>query len=109
MRIFDRMPLSSCPFPKEHQLNHELDFLVRDDAGSNSNLTTLPGQPCISLTDTSRLYEFLDRDLCAPDLERMAPYLWTMSTQSSANISPLHHQKVKGREIVVTEDPRLHL
>ena len=31
------------------------------------------------------------------------------STQSSSNISALHRQKVKGREIVVTEDPRLHL
>jgi hypothetical protein len=32
-----------------------------------------------------------------------------MSTQSRANISPLHHQRVKGREIIVAEDPRLHL
>ncbi|KAK4991375.1 hypothetical protein LTR66_006560 [Elasticomyces elasticus] len=32
-----------------------------------------------------------------------------MSTQSSANVNPLHRQRVKGREIVVTEDPRLHL
>ena len=39
----------------------------------------------------------------------MAPHLWVMSTQSSQNISPLHDQRVKGRRIVVTEDPRLHL
>ena len=32
-----------------------------------------------------------------------------MSTQSSGNISSLHQQKVKGRRIIVTEDPRLHL
>lgn len=32
-----------------------------------------------------------------------------MSTQSSANISPLHRQKVKNRRIIITEDPRLHL
>ncbi|KAK3077832.1 hypothetical protein LTS18_009142, partial [Coniosporium uncinatum] len=32
-----------------------------------------------------------------------------MSTQSSSNINPLHHQIVKGREIVVTEQARLHL
>jgi len=32
-----------------------------------------------------------------------------MSTQSSANVNPLHRQRVKGREIIVTEDPRLHL
>jgi hypothetical protein len=29
--------------------------------------------------------------------------------QSSTNISPLHRQKVKGRDIILTEDPRLHL
>jgi hypothetical protein len=39
----------------------------------------------------------------------MAPRLWVMTTQSSANVSPLHKQKVKGREVVITEDPRLHL
>ncbi|KAF1952143.1 hypothetical protein CC80DRAFT_538356 [Byssothecium circinans] len=39
----------------------------------------------------------------------MAPRLWIMTTFSSANINPLHRQRVKGREIVVTEEPRLHL
>ena len=39
----------------------------------------------------------------------MAPHLWIMSTQSSSNVSPLHQQTVKGRKIIVTEDPRLHL
>jgi hypothetical protein len=39
----------------------------------------------------------------------MAPYLWMMSLHSSANISPLHRQVVKGRQIIVTEDPILHL
>ncbi|KAH8707496.1 hypothetical protein GQ44DRAFT_715837 [Phaeosphaeriaceae sp. PMI808] len=32
-----------------------------------------------------------------------------MSKQDSANISPLHRQLVKGRSIIVTEDPKLHL
>ncbi|KAF2807745.1 uncharacterized protein BDZ99DRAFT_391759 [Mytilinidion resinicola] len=39
----------------------------------------------------------------------MAPRLWIMTTLSSANINPLHRQRVKGREIIVTEEPRLHL
>lgn len=39
----------------------------------------------------------------------MAPSLWLMSTQSSANINPLHKQLVKGRQVIVSEDPRLHL
>jgi hypothetical protein len=32
-----------------------------------------------------------------------------MSKQDSKNISPLHRQKVKNREIIITKDPRLHL
>lgn len=32
-----------------------------------------------------------------------------MSTHSSANISPLHHQRVRGRQIILTENPRFHL
>ncbi|APA10719.1 hypothetical protein sscle_06g054890 [Sclerotinia sclerotiorum 1980 UF-70] len=32
-----------------------------------------------------------------------------MSKHDSKSISPLHRQKVKGRDIVITEDPRLHL
>ena len=32
-----------------------------------------------------------------------------MSTRSSANISPLHHQRVRGRHILLTEFPRFHV
>ncbi|KAH8696949.1 hypothetical protein GQ44DRAFT_744375 [Phaeosphaeriaceae sp. PMI808] len=39
----------------------------------------------------------------------MAPRLWIMTTFSSGNINPLHRQRVKGREIIITEEPRLHL
>ncbi|KAL4745418.1 hypothetical protein BDW72DRAFT_211464 [Aspergillus terricola var. indicus] len=39
----------------------------------------------------------------------MASKLWWMSKQDSGNISPLHRQTVKNRQIIVTEDPRLHL
>lgn len=53
--------------------------------------------------------DFLRRDLCSPDLEMMAPRLWIMTTPSSKNINVLTRQRVKGREIVVTEEPRLHL
>ncbi|KAF2743237.1 hypothetical protein M011DRAFT_431650 [Sporormia fimetaria CBS 119925] len=39
----------------------------------------------------------------------MAPHLWIMTTYNSGNINPLHRQRVKDREIIITEDPRLHL
>ncbi|KZF21643.1 hypothetical protein L228DRAFT_156863 [Xylona heveae TC161] len=99
--------LYSLPFVKCYQLCSDLD-----DTATPSKVkptTTLPGHPYIKLDTPSILRSFLEKELYARDLEAIAPYLWVMSTQSSSNINPLHRQKVKGREIVVTEDPRLHL
>ena len=91
------------PFAEEHQLYRE------STTSQLSGFPTLPGYPRVPLQDAVRLRNFLHRELWAVDLEHMAPHLWIMSTQASSNVSPLHQQKVKGREIVVTEDPRLHL
>ncbi|KAL9119678.1 MAG: hypothetical protein Q9187_003762, partial [Circinaria calcarea] len=96
------------PFSRASQLNHDFETTSGQEPKS-SNLSSLPGHPRIQLNDLPHLTDFLEREFCAPDLEKMAPRLWMMSTQSSANIFPLHHEKVRGREIVVTEDPRLHL
>lgn len=84
--------------------------LVRDLTTTPGSLDNkLPSQPSIALNDTPRLRAFLEDDLCAKDLETMAPRLWILTTPSSNNINALHRQRVKGREIVVTEEPRLHL
>ena len=93
------------PFTETNQLCNDLD--VYDANGANS--VALPGYPGLDLNDAVRMKMFLKKELCAQDLETMAPHLWVMSTQSSANINPLHRQRVKGREIVITEEPRLHL
>lgn len=69
----------------------------------------LPGHPRVNLTDVGALTKFLEDELYSPDLEMMAPYLWMMSLRSGANISPLHRQLVKGRQILISEDPKLHL
>jgi hypothetical protein len=34
---------------------------------------------------------------------------WLLAKPDHSHISPLHHQKVRGREIVITEQPGLHL
>ena len=91
------------PFAPESEL-----YKPHSSSGYNL-LPSLPGHPRVPLQDVERLRSFLYKELWAVDLERMAPHLWIMSTQSSSNISSLHQQKVKGREIIVTEDPRLHL
>lgn len=92
------------PFSKEAQLVHDYE-----PASKVSSNNTLHGYPFIKLDSTPRVKQFLENELWSEDLETMAPRLWIMTTFSSGNINPLHRQRVKGREIVVTEEPRLHL
>jgi hypothetical protein len=111
--------VNEVPFQKEAQLSSALDYLVDASLVPNPSPKSLdllspieealPDYPNIPLSDTARLTTFLKRSLCAPDLENMAPHLWVMSTQSLTNVNPLHHQLVKGRSLILTEDPRLHL
>lgn len=102
---------TSPPFSKAHQLCSDLDAgeAGRSASEPRAPATALPGQPCIMLSDSVRTKQFLIKEFWADDLEALAPRLWVMSTQSSANVNPLHRQRVKGREIIITEDPRLHL
>ncbi|KAL3247856.1 hypothetical protein ABHI18_012279 [Aspergillus niger] len=98
------------PFDKGDQL---LSF---HETNEDPTITTLlqtkslrlPGYPG-KHHDTGTLYQFLSRDLCTPELNQMASRLWVLTTYSSSNIYPLHFQKVKGREIIISEYPRLHL
>ncbi|KAH9215245.1 hypothetical protein DL95DRAFT_501135 [Leptodontidium sp. 2 PMI_412] len=95
-----------APFRREHQLN---DDLLTTSSSSIDAEQHLPGHPRISLANIQLLTSFLENELYSEDLEKLAPYFWMMSLHSSANISALHRQIVKGREIVITEDPSLHL
>lgn len=93
------------PFSQSQQLCHELDnydFTV-------PATTYLPGNSVISLNNAPGITQFLENEFCSRDLERFAPRLWVMSTYSGANINALHRQRVKDREIIITEEPRLHL
>jgi hypothetical protein len=107
MQVVSNETSQRPPFEREFELNKELrpEFET-----STTNFThLLPGQPRISLDDKGKLTAFLEQEFLSKELEVIAPHLWMMSTQSSANISPLHRQKVKRREIVITEEPKLHL
>ncbi|KAJ9494224.1 hypothetical protein H2202_010285 [Exophiala xenobiotica] len=96
--------MTHAPFPHDHQLCSDLD--VASPAGVTQHV---PGHPTIPLSDLDALGRFLRKEFWAADLEAMASRLWILTTPSSANVHPLHRQKVQGRDIVVTEDPRLHL
>ncbi|KAI9785210.1 MAG: hypothetical protein M1839_000848 [Geoglossum umbratile] len=68
----------------------------------------LPGQPLISLTSPD-ISKHIEKELLTDKLNNFAPYLWLVATQNSSHISPLHKQIVRGRHIVIAEDPELHL
>ena len=95
----------SPPFSKASQLCSALEV----DVVASTTSRSVPGQPCIMIDDFPRMAQFLEMELCAAHLEALEPRLWIMSTQSGTNINPLHRQRVRGREIIVTEQPRLHL
>ncbi|KAJ6072952.1 hypothetical protein N7467_011037 [Penicillium canescens] len=88
-----------CPFYKDDQLNSDLEAL----------LDYLPGHPRIKMSDHKGVFDFIRQEVWSDDLESISGRLWWMSKQDSSNISPLHRQRVKGRQIIITEDPRLHL
>lgn len=87
------------PFKLVHQLTQGPDEQVR----------YLPGYPRVHLNDRSMVWDYPAREFCSDDLDQVADKLWWMAKQDSENISPLHRQLVKRRNIVVTEDPKLHL
>jgi hypothetical protein len=96
--------IAMAPFSKPDQVIHDFDITA-----GNSPLTTLPGYPFVGTDNVALVQEFLTTEYVCQDLEDMAPRLWIMTTPCSGNINPLHRQRVKGREIVITEEPRLHL
>ncbi|KAK4955187.1 hypothetical protein LTR10_007382 [Elasticomyces elasticus] len=78
------------PFEHECQLIPDLYAHVTNNASA-------------LIAERERLLGSLHED----DLERMHKQLWYAGR--IGNISPLHHQKVIRREVVLTENPRLHL
>lgn len=88
-------------------LTHEAETQLSEQ--TSDVCAWLPGYPDIGLDEIERLKSFLIEELECKDLDQLSQHLWIMSTQSSANISPLNRQRVKGREVIISEDPKLHL
>ncbi|KAH0595024.1 hypothetical protein MHUMG1_07323 [Metarhizium humberi] len=67
----------------------------------------IPGNPLLSIDDQPAVGEFLRAELSTMRLRRVYGILFL--TSKPDNISPLHHQQIKGRDICITERPDLHL
>lgn len=95
------IPPSSC--------GRAFDVRLSQAMPDDDPIEDLPGFPGFALSRTHDIYDWVEQETCSSDLDRMSDKLWLMSFQSSANVSPLHRQRVKGRRIVITEEPKLHL
>lgn len=87
--------LAEVPFSKEHQL------LELGDGN------TIPGEPLVALDNEDAVSDFLERELSTSRLKTLYKLLFLVSNRR--NISPLHHQRLKGRDVLITERPDLHL
>ncbi|KAJ5881914.1 uncharacterized protein N7529_000586 [Penicillium soppii] len=68
----------------------------------------LPGEPRLELEDNG-ISEYLRSEFMTGILDDLSPYLWLVATQNSAHVSSLTYQVVRGRNIIITENPGLHL
>ncbi|CEJ81145.1 hypothetical protein VHEMI01290 [[Torrubiella] hemipterigena] len=100
---------SHPPFFEMDQLNTELDIDPDLEAKASGKPPHLPGHPRVPLHDGTKILNFLAKEFYCSDLESISERLWWMTTQNSGNISPLHKQIVKRRNIIVTDSPKLHL
>jgi hypothetical protein len=127
--------MEKAPFDAQHELCHELKIQnshiypepavaapgaaadpVAEVAGppaaaasaSPMQKTTLPGEPRIELMDPE-IAKYLSDEFMTEDLNNLAPHLWLMTTQSSKNVECLTEQLVRGRKIVISEKPGMHL
>ncbi|TVY88330.1 hypothetical protein LAWI1_G007341 [Lachnellula willkommii] len=100
---------SLIPFSKSNELYGKLSIsgssLIRSQSPEKN---TLPGHPRVTLDDP-QLTTFLREELTTADLDAFTPHLWKVATQSSSHITSLSSQKVRGRDIITSEDPSLHL
>lgn len=105
------MESATVPFDRETELCSELQFEEVDGQKTIKSISKnncLPGHPRVSLARTD-VQDLLACELLTLDLNKMAPHLWLVAKPSSDHCNPLHEQIVRGRNIVITENPELHL
>ncbi|KAI5839038.1 hypothetical protein DFP73DRAFT_563047 [Morchella snyderi] len=106
-----------CLFMKNDELVHDLNNSAGDTpvwntksergAEAEKEPPFIPGQPMYLLENREEVTTFLEKDLRTEQLDEMCYFLWLLSSKN--NINPLHRQAIRGRQILITEDPKLHL
>ena len=119
--------VDDVPFPKEAALNfeHLVSHRVQEPpvqeppvhdptptTAQRSNrpepIPFVPDAPAVPL-NPDEITHFLKKELNTPILDELYPRLWLVARKSGSSIDALHRQAIKGRRVVVSEDPNLHL
>ena len=66
-------------------------------------------QQLLAQLSPDKAFAFLRAELSTPLLDSLYPKLWLVARKEGSHIDPLHHQHVKGRQVIVSEDPKMHL
>lgn len=99
------------PFPRAFALSTErLTPCNPSDYEQSSHdiLSHVPRNPGVRLERTD-INSYLTAELKTQLLDELYNWLWFVARKSSNSIDALHVQVVKGRTILPSEDPRLHL
>lgn len=103
-----QVPFPPSSAPSRDRLNPPIGNDPSKAAEAIEYITHVPGDPTVSLLPDN-VHIHLSNHLETPLLDELYEKLWLVARKSGRSIDPLHTQKVKGRSIVPTEDPRLHL
>lgn len=115
--------INEIPFPKDAALSFEhlvsrvevhqpqvpeLIPATRQRSRWPKPVQFVPDAPAVHL-NPNEITHFLKKELDTPILDELYPRLWLVARKSGSSIDALHRQAIKGRQVVVSEDPNLHL
>ncbi|KAL4807621.1 hypothetical protein BDV18DRAFT_158838 [Aspergillus unguis] len=96
------------PFtPAEELIKEELDS-QQDNSCKTPTFGHVAGFPSVALRQPD-VEHFLLQELETPVLDELYDRLWLVARKSGFHIDALHAQKLKGRDVLVSENPSLHL
>lgn len=108
---------NEVPFPESSalrtdplpiMLDCDTEYIPLRHNGSSSPPQQSPQQLLTQLSP-DKASTFLMTELSTPLLDSLYSKLWLVARKECSHIDPLHHQHVKGRQVIVSEDPKMHL
>ena len=75
----------------------------------SSNPLQQSAQQLLTQLSPDKASSFLRAELSTPLLDSLYQNLWLVARKESSHIDSLHHQHVKGRQVILSEDPKMHL